>query len=92
MRMRRLLLPLLLATLLLPAGCGTKVSRIDVGEVRDLSGRWNDTDSRLVAEAMVQDCLGHPWLGQFSARTARQPDVIVGRILNRSAEHISTET
>jgi len=92
MRMRRLLLPLLLAALLLPAGCGTKVSRIDVGEVRDLSGRWNDTDSRLVAETMVQDCLGHPWLGQFSARTARQPDVIVGRILNRSAEHISTET
>jgi hypothetical protein len=74
------------------AGCGTKVSRIEVGEVRDLSGRWNDTDSRLVAETMVQDCLNHPWLAQYAARAGRQPDVIVGRIANRSAEHIGTET
>lgn len=88
-----ILLRLLLVVLLfLPAACSTKVSRIDVGEVRDLSGRWNDTDSRLVAEAMVQDCLNHPWLAQYSARAGRRPDVIVGRILNRSAEHISTET
>lgn len=78
--------------LLLPAACSTKVSRIDVGEVRDLSGRWNDTDSRLVAEAMVQDCLNHPWLAQHTSQAGRKPDVIVGRILNRSAEHISTET
>jgi uncharacterized protein (TIGR02722 family) len=87
------LLRLLLAVLLfLSAGCGTKVSRIDAGEVRDLSGRWNDTDSRLVAEAMVLDCLNHPWLAQYSSRAGRKPDVIVGRVLNRSAEHIGTET
>jgi uncharacterized protein (TIGR02722 family) len=74
------------------AACGTRVSRIDVNEVRDLSGRWNDTDSRLVAETMVQDCLGHPWLARYNGRTGERPDVIVGRIHNRSAEHISTET
>lgn len=82
---------LLLLLLLLLTACGTKVSRIEVDEVRDLSGRWNDTDSRLVAETMVQDCLNHYWLGQFTGRAGRQPDVIVGRILNRSSEHISTE-
>jgi len=74
------------------AACGTRVSRIDVEEVRDLSGRWNDTDSRLVADEMVQDCLNRPWLAQFTGRTGKTPDVIVGRVINRSSEHISTET
>ncbi|BCA80165.1 penicillin-binding protein activator LpoB [Desulfuromonas sp. AOP6] len=73
-------------------GCGTKVTRIATDEVRDLSGRWNDTDSRLVAEAMVQDCLNTPWLSQFVTRTGQRPDMIVGQIRNRSSEHISTET
>lgn len=80
------------ALLILLTACSTKVSRIDVGEVRDLSGRWNDTDSRLVAEAMVQDCLNHPWISQFRLRSAKAPDIIVGQIRNRSSEHISTET
>ena len=34
------------------AGCGaeTKVTRVDAGVVTDFSGRWNDTESRIVAE------------------------------------------
>jgi penicillin-binding protein activator len=86
---RFLVLPLLLFLL---AACGTKVTRLDVEEVRDLSGRWNDTDSRLVAEEMIRDSLNHPWLTQFATRASRQPDIIVGQIRNRSSEHISTET
>jgi hypothetical protein len=41
------------------AGCGaeTRVTRVDAGVVTDLSGRWNDTDSRMVAESMVKDAL-----------------------------------
>jgi penicillin-binding protein activator len=79
--------------LLLVSACGgTKVTRMEVDEVRDISGRWNDTDSRMVAETMIQDCLNHPWITQFSTRTGKQPDVIVGQIRNRSSEHISTET
>ncbi|MCE7978506.1 MAG: penicillin-binding protein activator LpoB, partial [Nitrospira sp. NTP1] len=33
------------------SGCGheTKVTRVDTGTVTDLSGRWNDTDSQMVA-------------------------------------------
>ncbi len=83
---------LTMTMVLVLAACGTKVSRIDVDEVRDLSGRWNDTDSRLVAEEMVQDCLNRPWLSQFTSRSGKQPDIIVGRISNRTSEHISTET
>lgn len=89
---RALLLVLLGLVCLLFSGCGTKVTRMDVEEGKDLSGRWNDTDSRLVAEEMVKDCLERPWLNQFSMRTGKVPDVIVGRIANRSSEHISTET
>ena len=54
---KSLLLPVCTAFLLFPAltGCAsTEVKRMDVGEVKDISGRWNDTDSRLVAEEMIR--------------------------------------
>ena len=66
------------------AGCGaeTKVTRVDAGVVTDLSGRWNDTDSRMVAESMVKEALEYPWLNTFSQTKRRQPVVVVGAVLN----------
>ena len=72
--------------------CATQVERIDTDEVRDLSGRWNDTDSRLVSEEMIKDVLDHPWLSQFTRDKRHKPAVIVGEVLNLSHEHISVET
>lgn len=75
------------------AGCaGTKVTRVDTSVATDLSGRWNDTDSRLVAEAMVKEALGSPWLEGYQRAKGRQPVVVVGGILNRSHEHINVQT
>ncbi len=76
------------------SGCGheTKVTRVDTRIVTDLSGRWNDTDSRMVAEAMVKEALQYPWLGNFAQATQRQPVVVVGTVLNSSHEHISVQT
>jgi penicillin-binding protein activator len=76
------------------AGCGheTKVTRVDAGVVTDLSGRWNDTDSRMVAETMVKESLNYPWLSNFSQSKQRQPVVVVGTVLNRSHEHIDVGT
>ncbi len=76
------------------SGCGhdTKVTRVETGVVTDLSGRWNDTDSQMVAEAMVKEALGNPWLGNFAKGKNRQPVVIVGTVLNRSHEHINVQT
>jgi uncharacterized protein (TIGR02722 family) len=76
------------------AGCGaeTKVTRVDAGVVTDLSGRWNDTDSRMVAESMVKDALEYPWLNNFSQIKRRQPVVVVGTVLNNSHEHINVQT
>ena len=76
------------------AGCGaeTKVTRVDAGVVTDFSGRWNDTDSRIVAESMVKEALEYPWLGNFSQSKRRQPVVVVGTVLNNSHEHINVQT
>jgi uncharacterized protein (TIGR02722 family) len=76
------------------AGCGaeTKVTRVDAGVVTDLSGRWNDTDSRMVAESMVKEALEYPWLNNFSQSKRRQPVVVVGTVLNNSHEHINVQT
>ena len=84
---------IVLATVML-AGCGSgqKVTRTDTDLVTDLSGRWNDTDSRLVAEAMVKDALNYPWLDKYTRTKGRQPVVVVGTIANKSHEHISTDT
>jgi len=82
------------AVLALVAGCTTTrtVQRVSVDEVRDLSGRWNDTDSRLVAEEMVSDVLRRPWLTDFKMSAGRKPVVIVGTMRNLSSEHIEMGT
>jgi len=83
------------ALLVLYAGCGgggKVVSRIEPEKAIDLSGDWNDTDSRMVAEEMIGDVLARPWLGEFKGDKKRPPDVIVGTVRNRSDEHIQTLT
>ena len=89
--MKRALLILLALTVVM--GCGKrKVTRLETDTVTDLSGRWNDTDSRLVAEEMISDCLSRVWLTDFTMAEGRKPVVTVGTIRNRSSEHINTET
>jgi penicillin-binding protein activator len=79
---------------LLFVGCSsTSVKRVDVGETIDVSGQWNDTDSRLVAEEMITDVLTRPWVRTFRLQHGGQaPVVIVGTVRNRSDEHINTAT
>jgi uncharacterized protein (TIGR02722 family) len=75
-------------------GCSStpNVKRMGVEEVADLSGRWNDTDSRLVAEQMVGDVVRRPWLSDFKSTKGRKPVVIVGSVRNLSSEHIEVGT
>ncbi|MCD6024520.1 MAG: putative lipoprotein [Fibrobacteria bacterium] len=81
---------LLMLTLVL-AGCGKKVTRVSSNSTIDLSGRWNDTDSRLVAEEMLRDCLNSSWYYTYQAQK-KTPTVIVGSVKNKSHEHIDAET
>ena len=79
--------------ILLPGcGKGKRVTRVDTDVVTDLSGRWNDTDSRMVAETMIKEMVSQPWLTNFSRANGRQPVVIVGTVLNKSNEHINVQT
>ncbi|HPQ39291.1 MAG TPA: penicillin-binding protein activator LpoB [bacterium] len=83
-----------LSLILCLAACQTAptVQRVDTMETIDLSGRWNDTDSRLVAEEMISDSLNRPWLMSFVEKNGRKPAVIVGTVINRTHELISTDT
>lgn len=73
------------------AGSSKRVSRLKTDSVTDLSGRWNDTDSRMVAETMIKDVLSRPWLEESRTKLNRKPVVIVGRVRNKSSEHINTD-
>lgn len=82
----------IIAGLLLVGGCGTtKVSRVQPDSTIDLTGKWNDADSRMVAQEMINDCLQQRWLFKYETENKR-PTVIVGKIVNKSHEHISVET
>ena len=78
-----LVLPLLFA-------CGTKVERLNTHEIKDVSGRWNDTDSQMVAQEMINDCLNSGWYNKATLRLGKEPTVIVGSVTNDSMEHINT--
>ncbi len=86
------------ALILLPvalAGCGggKVVSRVDTGEQIDLSGNWNDVDSRQAANDLVaQSTAGTPWIENFMMEKGTKPTLIVGAIRNKSAEHIPMKT
>jgi uncharacterized protein (TIGR02722 family) len=84
---------LLVVVSLVIASCASrKVTRLDPAEQVDLSGRWNDVDSRQVAEEMTRDVLSKPWLERFTGQQQRPPVVIIGVVINRSHEHIEAET
>ncbi|VAW62749.1 putative lipoprotein [hydrothermal vent metagenome] len=73
-------------------GCGKKITRIESNEITDLSGKWNDTDSRLVSREMIDDVLSRPWISNFNRKKSKVPVVIVGAVRNLSHEHINTRT
>lgn len=83
----------LLALLVVAAAslaCSNKhVTRIEPDTVTDLSGRWNDTDSRLVANALISQSVSGPWLERYyNNHGGDAPAVIVGEFRNRTSEHI----
>lgn len=83
------------AVVLLFAGCASTASRVDSGTQIDLTGRWNDSDVRIVCETLVTECLNAAGveraIGAFSTtHKGELPTVIVGHFANTSSEHIDT--
>ena len=91
---RALLLAAAAVSLAAAGACNNKrVARIDPTSVTDLSGRWNDADSRLVANELVIQSLSAPWARRYAdAHGGRAPTVIVGGFSNRTLEHIPVGT
>ena len=82
-----------IAITVISISCARKVTRIDPSEQVDLSGRWNNTDSRLVADEMIDNILKEKWLGDHQqGHNGQKPVVIVGFVSNKSHEHIEAET
>lgn len=77
------------------ASCTTQrqVNRVSTDQQIDLSGRWNDTDSRLTAEALVEQLLQQRWIDEYvQSHGGNRPVIVVGLVTNKSHEHISAET
>jgi len=71
---------------------GKSVERIDPDTTVDLSGYWNDTDSRFVSDAMISDVLSATWYTDYMRAHPDKPTVIVGTIRNQTTEHIPVGT
>ncbi len=90
--MKRTHVLILLALMLSLTACGRTVTRTDPGTVTDLSGWWNDTDARMVADSMVVMCLEGRWLTDLGPdHRGDRPVIVVGSVLNRTTEHIATD-
>ncbi len=89
----RLIIPIVTLFFTLSSCMTHKVERVSPDEAIDLSGRWNDTDSKMVADAMVEQILSAAWIENYSrVNNGKKPVVVVGLIYNKSHEHISSDT
>lgn len=68
--------------------CARSVTRVEPDTQIDLSGRWNDTDSRKVADQMIHDLFKSDPFTQYSSTLGRKPVIVVGVIKNKTSEHI----
>ncbi|MFW6134343.1 MAG: penicillin-binding protein activator LpoB [Elusimicrobiota bacterium] len=83
----------LFAILFLLCGCsGKDIIRLSSNTTIDLSGRWNDTDSQQVSQAVIEHMLASDWYEIFKHKYSREPVVITGKVHNKSYEHIDVET
>ncbi len=87
--MKKILIILSVAGIFASTSCGNrKIERVDPNTQTDISGRWNDTDSKLVAEEMTKDVLTRAWIGNFEKKYNRKPVVIIGSVRNKTSEYI----
>lgn len=88
-RMNKITLPLVFILLV---GCQTRhVTRLDPATEIDLSGRWNDTDSRKVADQMIFELFDSDAFKNYAKLKTAKPVIVVGMIRNKTSEHIDPD-
>ena len=94
--MKKVIILIIACFLVLGACSGNpRVKRVSADKQVDLSGRWNDTDVRMVCESLINDCIASPqvarFIDQYAAQNGgRRPACLVGNFRNDSSEHIDT--
>lgn len=69
--------------------CQTRsVTRIAPDTQIDLSGRWNDSDSRIVADKMILELMASERFMDYVKGHEKKPAIVVGLIRNKTSEHI----
>jgi uncharacterized protein (TIGR02722 family) len=71
--------------------CARSVTHVDPAKQIDLSGRWNDSDSRQVAQKMIDALLGSEKYKEFATTLGKKPAIIVGLVRNKTSEHIDAD-
>jgi uncharacterized protein (TIGR02722 family) len=85
------ILAILSITLVIVSCATRKVTRIEPTTEIDLSGRWNDTDSRKVADQMIYDLFESDKFKDYAKQLNRKPVIVVGLISNKTSEHIDAD-
>jgi uncharacterized protein (TIGR02722 family) len=81
-------------TVVILSGCtAVSVERNTAEQQKELSGRWNANDSRMVSQKMIKSMLDAAWLEKaLKTNKGLQPRVIVGDFRNQSHELIAIDT
>ncbi len=78
---------------LFAVSCSRQVTRVSTDQTIDVSGNWNNSDSRMAAEELTGKILGANWIEtHLTDHQGKKPVVIVGFVQNKSHEHIEAET
>ena len=71
--------------------CARSVTRIDPSTEYDLSGRWNDSDSRMIADKMIADLTNSERFKEYVKAKGAKPAIIIGLVKNKTSEHIDAD-
>lgn len=95
-----LLIIVSISVILIPS-CASTRSNTRVKTVQDndsenrseLSGKWNDADSKSTADTLIQQMLTAPWYAEAleALEDDKKPMVLIGQIKLKANEHIKTE-
>ncbi|PQJ36044.1 penicillin-binding protein activator LpoB [Salinibacter sp. 10B] len=83
----------LLFALCLFVACGPSrtTTRVSPDQQTDLSGRWNETDAKMVVDEMIGGMLESAWLQRWNQEHDDRPTLIIGPIRNKTMQHIDEE-
>ncbi|MCI0751619.1 MAG: penicillin-binding protein activator LpoB [Flammeovirgaceae bacterium] len=74
--------------ILITISCARQVSRIDPNQTIDLSGRWNDSDSRMTADQMIYELFESEEFKKYAKEKGTKPVIMISKITNKTSEHI----